>query len=130
MTNKPGVGKTRHKWLLGDLDAQLVGAQTGITEIVREIRRIQEHGGRASLQDLAMLVAELAQLLARARSTVAEMQGLVDNAPDAAGDAAGAGDIQQLFDAVADLQRQVEELRRQRAESPAASPEEDRSAPR
>ena len=114
MTNKPGVGKTRHKWLLGDLDTQLAGAQAGITEIVKEIRRIQEHGGRVGLQDLAMLVAELAQLLAKSRGTVMEMRDLVDSAPDAdtAGDAAGAGDIKQLFDLVADLRRQVEELRR------------------
>lgn len=122
MTSKPGVGKTRHKWLLGDLDAQLVGAQAGITEIVKEIRHIQEHNGRVGLQNLAMLVAELAQLLAKARGTCRQMQDLVDNAPDTA----GADDARQLFDLLADMQRQIEELRQQQ-EPPSEPPQSDRS---
>lgn len=124
MTNKPGVGKTRHRWLLGDLDAQLVGAQAGITEIVKEIRHIQEHNGRVGLQNLAMLVAELAQLLAKARSTCSQMQDLVDNAPEAA----GADDARQLFDLLTDMQRQIDELRR-RQEPPSEPPKPDGSEP-
>ena len=46
MTRKPGVGKTRHRWLLGDLDALLAGSQDGINQIIAEIRRIQERPGR------------------------------------------------------------------------------------
>ncbi len=106
MTNKPGVGKTRHKWLLADLDTLLAGSQEAINQIIAEIRRAQERPGRPQLQDLAMLVAELAQLLSKARSINAEMQGLIEQAPGVDAD-----DTAHLYELVADLQRQLDELK-------------------
>ena len=106
MTSKPGVGKTRHRWLLGDLDTLLAGCQDGINQVIAEIRNIQERPGRPQFQDLAMLVAELAQVLAKARAVSREMQNLVEQAP---GDV-GADDTTRLYELVADLQRQIDEL--------------------
>ena len=106
MTSKPGVGKTRHRWLLGDLDALLAGSQDGINQIIAEIRRIQERPGRPQFQDLAMLVAELAQVLAKARAISREMQSLIEQAPDDI----GADDAARLYESVSDLQRQIDEL--------------------
>lgn len=106
MTSKPGVGKTRHRWLLGDLDTLLAGCQDGINQVIAEIRNIQERPGRPQFQDLAMLVAELAQVLAKARAVSREMQNLVEQAP---GDV-GADDAARLYELVVDLQRQINEL--------------------
>ena len=106
MTRKPGVGKTRHRWLLGDLDALLAGSQDGINQLIAEIRRIQERPGRPQFQDLAMLVAELAQVLAKARAISREMQSLIEQAP---GDI-GADDTARLYESISDLQRQIDEL--------------------
>lgn len=106
MTSKPGVGKTRHRWLLGDLDTLLAGCQDGINQVITEIRNIQERPGRPQFQDLAMLVAELAQVLAKARAVSREMQTLIDQAP---GDVS-ADDTTRLYELVADLQRQIDEL--------------------
>ena len=107
MTNKPGIGKTRHKWLLADLDTHLAGSQEAINQIIAEIRRIQERPGRPQFQDLAMLVAELAQLLSKARAVDAEMLELVEQAPGNL----DPDDTAHLYDLVADLQRQIDELK-------------------
>ena len=111
MTRKPGVGKTRHRWLLGDLDTLLAGSQDGINQLIAEIRRIQERPGRPQFQDLAMLVAELAQVLAKARAISREMQSLIEQAPDdiGAGDI-DADDTARLYESVSDLQRQIDEI--------------------
>lgn len=106
MTSKPKVGKTHHRWLLGDLDTLLAGCQTGIGQIITEIRAIQERPGRPQFQDLAMLVAELAQVIAKARSINREMQALIDQAPDNI----NADDATRLYELIVDLQRQIDEL--------------------
>lgn len=111
MTSKPGVGKTRHRWLLGDLDALLAGSQDGINQLIAEIRRIQERPGRPQFQDLAMLVAELAQILAKARAISREMQSLIEQAP---GDVS-VDDTARLYELVIDLQRQIDELKERSA---------------
>lgn len=108
MTSKPGVGKTRHRWLIGEVDTLLAGSQDAINQIIAEIRNIQERPGRPQFQDLAMLVAELAQIVARARAISREMQELVEQAP---GDVS-IDDAARLFELVADLQAQIDELRR------------------
>jgi uncharacterized protein YbjQ (UPF0145 family) len=86
MTRKPGVGKTQHKWLLGDLDAALADAQQTIGRLLAELLANQERPGKR-LADLAMLVAELAQIISRARAIAAAMQELIQQAPDADADA-------------------------------------------
>lgn len=111
MTDKPGVGKTRHRWLIGDIDTLLAGSQEAINQIIAEIRRIQERPGRPQFQDLAMLVAELAQVLAKARAISREMQNLVEQAP---GDV-GADDTARLYELVFDLRAQIDELKARNA---------------
>lgn len=106
MTRRPGVGKTRHKWLLEDLDTNLSAAQASIGRILAEIRTLQEQPGRR-LADLAMLVAELAQLLSRARAIGAEMQALIEHAPIVT----GPDDLTQLYELVADMQLQLNDLK-------------------
>lgn len=108
MTSKPGVGKTRHRWLIGDVDQLLAGSQDAINQIIAEIRNIQERPGRPQFQDLAMLVAELAQIVARARAISREMQGLVEQAPGGV----STDDTARLYELVVDLQAQIDELRR------------------
>lgn len=111
MTSKPGVGKTRHRWLIGDIDTLLAGSQDAINQIIAEIRNIQERPGRPQFQDLAMLVAELAQILAKARAITKEMLALVEQAP---GDVS-ADDTERLYELVADLQVQIDELKARNA---------------
>lgn len=111
MTSKPGVGKTRHRWLIGDVDTLLAGSQEAINQIIAEIRNIQERPGRPQFQDLAMLVAELAQIVARARAISKEMLALVEQAPDNV----PAGDAERLYELVADLQAQIDELKARHA---------------
>lgn len=106
MTRKPGVGKTRHKWLLEDLDTNLNSAQTIINRILAELRAAQEQPGRR-LADLAMLIAELAQTLSRARALIVAMQELIQEAPaPTEGDA-----IADLYALIADIQEQLDELK-------------------
>ncbi len=111
MTRKPGVGKTRHKWLLEDLDAAVSTAQGAIGRILAELRSIQEQPGGANrrVADLAMLVAELAQTLSRARTIIATMQELIQTAPAPAPTAGDA--ITDLYALVASLQEQLDELK-------------------
>jgi hypothetical protein len=107
MTTKPKVGATKHKWLLGDLDSLLLGAQSLINRLIAEIRQQQERSGRPHLGDVAMLVAELAQLISQARGLAREMTDLVEGAPDAELD-----DAERLAEQIAGLQRQIEEINR------------------
>ena len=106
MTNKPQVGKTRHKWLLGDLDTGLMTGQTTINRLITEIRQQQERP-RPAFQDIAMMVAELAQTLSQARTLAKEMIDLVEQAP-----AAELDDAERLAQAIADLQRQIDAINR------------------
>lgn len=111
MTSKPGIGKTRHRWLIGDVDTLLAGSQDAINQIIAEIRNIQERPGRPQFQDLAMLVAELAQIVAKARAITKEMLALVEQAP---GDVS-TDDTARLYELVADLQEQIDELKARNA---------------
>lgn len=104
MTRPPGVGKTRHKWLIGDTADALKHAQTTVSRIIVEVRREQERPGRPQFQDIAILLAELAQSLGRATALVDEMGDLVESAQ------ASAGDIEQVLAVIADLQEQVRRL--------------------
>ena len=105
MTNKPQVGKTRHKWLLGDLDTSLMTGQTTINRLIAEIRQQQDRT-RPQFQDIAMMVAELAQMLSQARTLAKEMIDLVEQAP-----AAELDDAERLALQIADLQRQIDEIK-------------------
>lgn len=107
MTNLPGIGKTKHKWLLTDLDNVLTQSQGHIERIIAEIRRQQERPGRPEFSELAMLIAVLSQTLSKGKGFVREMRELVDNAP---GNLDQAEEIMLLL---ADLQAQIDVLRRQ-----------------
>lgn len=104
MTRPPGVGKTRHKWLIADTADAIRVAQTTAARIIVEVRREQERPGRAQFQDIAILLAELAQALGKAASLVDEMGDLVENAP------ASTGEMDQVLSMIADLQEQVRRL--------------------
>lgn len=106
MSDKPQIGKTRHKWLLGDLDNALMDAQTTIQQMIAEIRQQQERP-RPAFQDVAMLTAELAQTISQARTLAKEMIDLVEQAQTAKPDA-----IEQLAQQIADLQRQIDAINR------------------
>ena len=107
MTNKPRLGKTRHRSLIGDLDSTLDRGQETVAELITDIRRQQERSGRVQLQDFAMMVAEIAQVLGQARALAREMSDLVEQAP---GDLS-TDDTARLYELVADLQRQIDELK-------------------
>lgn len=104
MTRPPGLGKTRHKWLLSDTADALKHAQATVSRIIVEVRREQERPGRPQFQDIAILLAELAQSLGKAAGLVDEMGDLVENAQ------AGAGEIEQVLAMIADLQEQMRRL--------------------
>jgi hypothetical protein len=104
MTQRPGLGKTRHRWLIGDAADALKSAQTLLTRIIVEIRREQERPGRPQFQDIAILVAELAQTISRAAAVVDEMGDLVESAQSSVSDS------ERLLDLIADLQEQVRRL--------------------
>ena len=107
MANKPQIGKTKHRWLIGEIDSTLDRGQDTVAELITDIRRQQERSGRIQLQDLAMMVAELAQVLGQARGFAREMSDLVEQAP---GDVS-ADDTTRLYELVADLQAQIDELK-------------------
>lgn len=109
MTNKPQLGKTRHKWLLGDLDTSLMTSQAVINRLIAEVRQQQERP-RPAFQDIAMLLAELAQILSQARTLAKELIDLVEQAPAADLDAA-----EQLAQQIVDLQRQIDDINRRLA---------------
>jgi len=104
MTRPPAVGKTRHKWLISDASDALSRAQATVSRIIVEVRREQERPGRPQFQDIAILLAELAQSLGKAAALVDEMGDLVENAP------AGTGELEQVLAMIADLQEQVRRL--------------------
>jgi hypothetical protein len=104
MTRPPGVGKTRHKWLIGDTADALQRAQATVSKIIVEVRREQERPGRPQFQDIAILLAELAQALGKASALVDEMGDLVENAQ------ASASEMEQVLAMIADLQEQVRRL--------------------
>ena len=107
MANKPQIGKTKHRWLIGEIDSTLDRGQDTVAELITDIRRQQERSGRLQLQDLAMMVAEIAQVLGQARALAREMGDLVEQAPsDLTTD-----DATRLYELVADLQRQIDELK-------------------
>ena len=107
MTSKPHIGKTKHRWLIGEIDSTLDRGQDTVAQLITDIRRQQERAGRIQLQDLAMMVAELAQVLGQARGFAREMSDLVEQAP---GDVS-ADDTTRLYELVADLQAQIDELK-------------------
>lgn len=107
MANKPQIGKTKHRWLIGEIDSTLDRGQETVAELITDIRRQQERSGRIQLQDLAMMVAEIAQVLGQARALAREVSDLVEQAP---GDVS-ADDTAKLYELVADLQRQINELK-------------------
>lgn len=106
MTNRPQIGKTRHRWLLGDLDANLTGSQTVISRLIAEIRQQQERS-RPSFQDIAMLVAELAQMLSGARTLTQEMIDLIEQAHDGEPSA-----TEQIAQQIAEIQNQIDAINR------------------
>jgi len=106
MTNKPQLGRTKHKWLLGDLDASLMTGQAAINRLIAEIRTQQERP-RPAFQDIAMLTAELAQTLSQARTLAKELIDLVEQAPAAELDTA-----ELLAQQIGDLQRQIDDINR------------------
>lgn len=104
MTRPPGVGKTRHKWLIADTADAIKHAQTTVSKIIVEVRREQERPGRPQFQDIAILLAELAQALGKAASLVDEMGDLVESAQSST------GELEQVLAMIADLQEQVRRL--------------------
>ena len=107
MTSKPHIGKTKHRWLIGEIDSTLDRGQDTVAELITDIRRQQERSGRLQLQDLAMMVAEIAQVLGQARALAREVSDLVEQAPsDLSTD-----DTTRLYELVADLQAQIDELK-------------------
>ena len=107
MTSKPHIGKTKHRWLIGEIDSTLDRGQETVAELITDIRRQQERSGRLQLQDLAMMVAEIAQVLGQARALAREVSDLVEQAPsDLSTD-----DATRLYELVADLQAQIDELK-------------------
>ena len=85
----------------------LDGQAPHVAELITDIRRQQERSGRLQLQDLAMMVAEIAQVLGQARALAREVSDLVEQAPsDLTTD-----DATRLYELVADLQRQIDELK-------------------
>ena len=104
MTQRPGLGKTRHKWLIGDAASEIQHAQATVSRIIVEIRREQERPGRAQFQDIAMLIAELSQSLGAAARVVDEMGDLVDNAHTSVSDS------ERLLDMIEELRSQVAQL--------------------
>ncbi len=104
MTQRPGVGKTRHKWLIADTADALKHAQTTVSRIIVEIRREQERPGRPQFQDIAILLAELAQSLGKATALVDEMGALVESAQSSISDS------ERLLEMITDLQEQVRRL--------------------
>ena len=107
MANIPLIGKTKHRWLIGEIDSTLDRGQETVAELITDIRRQQERSGRLQLQDLAMMVAEIAQVLGQARALAREVSDLVEQAPsDLTTD-----DATRLYELVADLQRQIDELK-------------------
>ena len=107
MTSKPQVGKTKHRWLIGEIDSTLDRGQDTVAELITDIRRQQERSGRIQLQDLAMMVAELEQVLGQGRGFAREMSDLVEQER---GDVS-ADDTTRLYELVADLQAQIDELK-------------------
>ena len=107
MTSKPHIGKTKHRWLIGEIDSTLDRGQDTVAQLITDIRRQQERAGRIQLQDLAMMVAEIAQVLGQARALAREVSDLVEQAP---GDLS-TDDATRLYELVADLQRQIDELK-------------------
>ena len=107
MANKPQIGKTKHRWLIGEIDSTLDRGQDTVAQLITDIRRQQERAGRLQLQDLAMMVAEIAQVLGQARALAREVSDLVEQAPsDLSTD-----DTTRLYELVADLQAQIDELK-------------------
>jgi hypothetical protein len=104
MTQRPGLGKTRHKWLINDAAGDIQHAQTLCGRIIVEIRREQERPGRPQFQDIAMLMAELTQALSKAAGLVDEMGDLVERAESSS------SDTEQLLDMIADLSAEVRRL--------------------
>mgnify|MGYP000931529365 CR=1 FL=1 len=104
MTQRPGLGKTRHKWLISDAAGEIQHAQTLCNRIIVEIRREQERPGRPQFQDIAMLMAELTQALSKAAGIVDEMGDLVESAQSSG------SDTERMLDMIADLQEQVRRL--------------------
>lgn len=104
MTRPPGLGKTRHRWLIGDAADTLSRAQTTVSRIIVEVRREQERPGRPQFQDIAILLAELAQAIGKAAALVDEMGDLVENAQS------DTGELEQVLAMIADLQEQVRRL--------------------
>jgi len=104
MTQRPGLGKTRHKWLIADTADALKSAQTTVSRIIVEVRREQERPGRPQFQDIAILLAELAQNLGKAAGLVVEMGDLVESATTSI------NDTEQVLEMISDLQEQVKRL--------------------
>lgn len=104
MRQRPGLGKTRHKWLLSDTSDAIAHAQTTLSRIIVEIRREQERPGRPQFQDIAILLAELAQSLSKATALLDEMGDLVDSAQSSVSDS------DRMLEMITDLQEQVRKL--------------------
>lgn len=104
MTQRPALGKTRHKWLISDAAGEIQHAQTTVSRIIVEIRREQERPGRPQFQDIAMLIAELTQSLGTAARIVDEMGDLVDSAHTSVSDA------DRLLEMIDELRAQVAQL--------------------